>query len=61
MANNDITGDRLTSKIDRDNLDRWETNYDLIFGKKKKQTNGGYKVEPNDEGSVTNLEDKVDS
>jgi hypothetical protein len=60
MANNDITGDRLTSKIDRNNLDSWESNYDKIFGKKK-ETNGGYKVEPNNEGSVINLENKVDS
>ena len=58
MANNDITGDRIVSKIGND-TEKFGNNLEKIFGKKK-ETNGGWKYEPNDEGSVTNLEDKME-
>lgn len=61
MRTNDITGDRLVSKIDRENIKKFEENMEKIFGKKK-ETNGGWKYEPanNDSGSVINSNDKVD-
>ena len=54
MATNDVTGDRITSKIGRD-VEKFGDNLEKIFGKKK-ETNGGWKYEPNDDGSVTNIE-----
>jgi hypothetical protein len=62
MATNDITGDRITSKIGR-NSKEYEENLEKIFGKKK-ETNGGWTYNANDQGSVTIVEtpnDKVDS
>lgn len=58
-ATNDITGDRLTSKIAKDN-EVYGENLEKIFGKKR-QTNGGWKYEPETDGSVIDVQDKVDS
>lgn len=57
-ATNDVTGDRLTSKIAKDN-ELYGENLEKIFGKRNKETNGGWKYEP--DGSVINDKDKVDS
>lgn len=58
-ATNDITGDRLTSKIAKDN-ELYGENLEKIFGKKR-QTNGGWKYEPETDRSVIDVQDKVDS
>jgi hypothetical protein len=58
MGTNDITGDRITSKVSKD-IDTYSENIEKIFGKKK-ETNGGWKYEPNNEGSVIDSEDTME-
>jgi hypothetical protein len=45
MDTNDVTGDRLVTKIDKKNLKNYQENMEKIFGKKK-ETNGGWKYNP---------------
>ncbi len=52
---NDITGDRLVSKVRQDN-EVYGENLEKIFGKKKKETNGGWKYNPNENTSEINNE-----
>lgn len=59
MATNDITGDRITTKISND-TEKYGENLEKIFGKRDFR-NRPIKDEPNDEGSVTTSQDKVDS
>ena len=62
MGTNDVTGDRLVTKIDTKNLKSYQENMTKIFGERK-ETNGGWKYEPNTDGSVItsnkNNSDKV--
>ena len=58
MAINDITGDRLVNKVSKDSTTYGE-NLEKIFGKKK-ETNGGWKYNPDDQRSVTTLDTSND-
>ena len=51
MGTNDVTGDRLVTKIDTKNLKSYQESMTKIFGERK-ETNGGWKYEPNTDGSV---------
>jgi hypothetical protein len=58
MGTNDVTGDRLVTKIDKKNLKNYQENMEKIFGKKK-ETNGGWKYNPEtDESVITSNKDK---
>lgn len=57
MATNDITGDRITSKISK-NKDQYGNNLETIFGKRDFRNRPI--VEPNDVGSVTTNKDNED-
>jgi hypothetical protein len=58
MGTNDVTGDRITSKVSKD-INTYKENIEKIFGKKK-ETNGGWKYEPDNVRSVTTDEDKME-
>lgn len=59
MSTNDVTGDRITSKISKDK-EAYGKGLEAIFGKRDFRNRPI--VEPNDEGSVTHIkhEDKVE-
>jgi hypothetical protein len=62
MGTNDVTGDRLVTKIDTKNLKNYQENMVKIFGERK-ETNGGWKYSPDTNGSVItsdkDISDKV--
>ena len=44
---NNITGDALISKLgNKEQQEKFNNNFDAIFGKKEKKTNGGYVPPP---------------